>query len=267
LDVEAQQVIDRAVRANVVINSMDVTGLWGGPTLQECSPGWEIGEEMQQAADAVLSNLADGTGGRFFHNNNDLLQAFRDLGAPPEASYVLGFVPDNVQDGRYHKVQVRVNPGSGYAVEARPGYFALAPDKGKSAQEREIDRAVRATDTRNDIPVHVTVVKDNAKSVPAVWVVAHVDVSRLEFRRVDDRRVQDLTMIAALFDAKGDFVVGKEGGVSFSLRESSFTTLSKEGVNCTLTLLAPPGSYRLRTVVKEAASGRLVASNDAVELR
>jgi VWFA-related protein len=267
LEAETQAVIDRAVRAGVVINSIDVTGLWGGPTFQECSPGWAIGKVMQEAADDVLSNLADGTGGQFFHNNNDLLQAFRDLGAAPAVSYLLGFVPDNVQDGRYHKVQVRVNAANHYAVQARPGYFAPDPDKRRPGREREIDRAVMASDTRNDIPVRITAVTDNVKNAPAVWAVAHVDLSKLEFRRVDARRVQELTIIAALFDTKGNFVVGKEGGISFWLKDGSFTMLSKEGVNCTLTLLAPPGSYRLRTAVTDAVSGRLVASNENVELQ
>jgi hypothetical protein len=84
---------------------------------------------------------------------------------------------------------------------------------------------------------------------------------------VDDRRVEDLTIVAALFDAQGNFVVGKEGAIAFSLKPATFADLSKEGVNCMLTLLAPPGTYRLRTVVTDAASGKMVASNESVELR
>jgi VWFA-related protein len=267
LEIETQDVIDRAVRSGVVVNSMDVTGLWGGPTGADCSPGWAIGREMQQAADDVLLNLTSGTGGQFFHNNNGLLRGFRDLNATPEVSYLLGFAPDNTQDGRYHKVQVRVNPASHYNVQARPGYFAPDANKGKPGQVRKLDQAVLASDTRNDIPVRLTMVTDQVTRAPAVWAVAHVDVAKLEFRRVDDRRVQDLTIVAALFDGQGNFVLGKEGGISFSLKAGSFTSLSKEGVNCTLTLLAPPGTYRLRTVVTDAASGRMVTSNESVELR
>jgi hypothetical protein len=268
LKVQESEIVERAVRAGVVVNSLDVTGLWGGPPpvgpvarhLQT------IGPDAQQTADGVLSDLAFGTGGRFIHNNNDLLHGFRDLGALPEVSYLLGFAPDDVQDGRYHKLRVGMNAATHYQLQSRPGYFALDREKGKPSQERDIDRAVMASDVRSDLPVRVTIMDEAANSVPGVWAVAHVDVAKLEFRRVDDRRAQDLTMVAALFDTKGNFVVGKEGGISFSLKESSFAALSKHGVNCTLTLLAPAGSYRLRTVVKDAVSGRLVASNDSVEL-
>jgi VWFA-related protein len=265
LEAETADVIDHAVRAGVVINSMDMTGLWAGPTGADCSPGWAIGPEMQQAADQVLSNLASGTGGRFFHNNNDLLQGFRDSADLPEVSYLVGFAPDDDGKGGYHKVQVHVSPANHYAVQSRPGYFAADADKPR--QERPIDRAVMDHDTRDDIPVRVSMMTDQVNGVPAVWAVAHVDVGKVEFRRVDDRRVQNLTMVAALFDAQGNFVVGKEGGIEFSLKDGSFTMLSKEGVNCTLTLLAPPGVYRLRMVVMDAVSGRLVAPNETAELR
>jgi VWFA-related protein len=74
---------------------------------------------------AVLEELADGTGGVFFHNNNDVNEGFRRVAARPEYSYVLAFSPQDVKfDGRFHKLKVTVNSGSKVTVQARKGYYA-----------------------------------------------------------------------------------------------------------------------------------------------
>jgi VWFA-related protein len=70
----------------------------------------------------VLADLAYGTGGIFFHNNNDLKEGFRRTSEPPEFVYVLGFAPQKL-DGKFHKLKVKVaNPK--LTVQARQGYYA-----------------------------------------------------------------------------------------------------------------------------------------------
>ncbi len=267
---DRERVIEHALRAGVVVNALDMSGLYGGPPIAAL-PGAvaihleRIASIAQASANGVLETLAASTGGRFFHNNNDLLQGFRDLAAP-ENSYLLGFVPDGAQDGRYHKLRVRQTVTDRYDVQARPGYYATDPDKASTPREREIDEAMMASDAKSGIPASVTVVKDMVKGLPAVWAVAHLDVAKMRFEREDGRRVQEVSIVAALFDVNGNLVAGKEGSVSFALKEPSYQALSKEGVNCTLTLVVGPGSYRLRTVVTYAGGGPLTTANHYVDL-
>ncbi len=73
----------------------------------------------------MLEELADGTGGIFFHNNNDIDEGFKRVAASPEYSYTLAFSPHDVKfDGRFHKLKVEVNDGSNLTVQARKGYYA-----------------------------------------------------------------------------------------------------------------------------------------------
>jgi hypothetical protein len=270
LSEDRERIIERALRANVVVNALDMAGLYGGPPTAAL-PGAvaihleRIAPAAQAAATGVLESLADSTGGRFFHNNNDLLEGFRDLAAPGN-SYLLGFVPEHVPDDRYHKLRVRETASGHYDVQARPGYYATDSDKASTPHEREIDKAMMASDTRAGIPASVTVVKDKVKGIPAVWAVAHLDVAKMRFQREDGRRVQEVSIVAALFDANGNLVAGKEGSVSFALKEPTYQALSKEGVNCTLTLIVGPGTYRLRTVVTYAGGGPLTTANHSVDL-
>ena len=81
------------------------------------------------ANEDVMAELADATGGTFFHNNNDLGEGLNRIAAQPEFIYVLGFTPQNLKfDGSYHTLKVTLAKGvSGYQLQARRGYFVQQP--------------------------------------------------------------------------------------------------------------------------------------------
>src|SRR6266478_3971544 len=79
----------------------------------------------QFAQEDVLAQLADGTGGKFFHNRNDVDEAMREAGAAPALSYLLGFSPQNLKiDGRFHTLKVALTSKEKFGIQARHGYFA-----------------------------------------------------------------------------------------------------------------------------------------------
>ena len=78
----------------------------------------------------VLADLAYGTGGTFFHNNNDMNEGFRRTADAPEYVYVLGFSPQKL-DGKFHKLKVKLKGPERLNVQARQGYYALKPVSGR----------------------------------------------------------------------------------------------------------------------------------------
>ena len=84
-----------------------------------------------------MEELADATGGRYFHNNNDLKAGFAQVAAAPEFVYVLGFSPQNLKlDGAYHALKVTLKMSHGLDLQARRGYYAPKhlPDPGRRRQ-------------------------------------------------------------------------------------------------------------------------------------
>ena len=78
-----------------------------------------------------MSSLADGTGGSFFHNSNDLGAGFKGLTAVPEYVYLLELPIDGMQaDGTYHHLKVNVDR-SDVELKARAGYFLAKEGKAK----------------------------------------------------------------------------------------------------------------------------------------
>jgi len=275
LEREQDEITRRALRAGVVINSLDAKGLFTeepivptmGAGVQSIIRTQLLGTAPQQASNDALGTLAASTGGLFFHNNNDLGLGFHELGMVPEFSYLLGFAPDARPDERFHRLKVRLTSSKHCTVEARLGYFATAaapPEQPKP--ERRIDREILATDTLDEVPIRVTALSGRMDSgATAVQVGLHMDVKRLPFVIQGEVRTQKVKFIAALLDEQGNYVTGKEGTVEFALKDSTFTQLSEEGLNATLVLEAAPGTYRLRGVAE--ADGKVAASTQAVELK
>lgn len=116
----AMALIDRALQANILVNVLDVSGL---TTPVEASP---LDGQETVARNEVMADLAYGTGGTFFHNNNDLDLGFRQTASVPEYIYVLGFSPQKL-DGKFHKLRVKLSNGEKLTVQARAGYYALPP--------------------------------------------------------------------------------------------------------------------------------------------
>ncbi|MGB6687350.1 MAG: VWA domain-containing protein [Terracidiphilus sp.] len=141
LNVEAEamtaqsQILDLAAQSDITISALDARGLYTselsaserGPGAGGQNPTYRR-NEMRLAEDP-MAELADGTGGTFFHNDNDLAAGFRRLAAAPEAIYLLELLLDQGKpDGRYHTLKVKVDRG-GLELQARRGYFWVKPEK------------------------------------------------------------------------------------------------------------------------------------------
>ena len=93
------KVIDLAVQSNVIIDALDVRGLYttedtasenlGARDAIEPMRTTEYRRRAMLMAESPLAELADGTAGSFFHHNNDLDAGLSNLAKGPEYVYVL----------------------------------------------------------------------------------------------------------------------------------------------------------------------------------
>jgi VWFA-related protein len=138
------QILDMAAQANVTVSVLDARGLY--TTMLDASTEStrlsaratrakaEYHSESMLLSEDIMAELADGTGGKFFHNSNDLEGGFQALTAVPEYVYLLELSLQNVkQDGAYHLLKVKVDQ-SGLNLQARRGYFAPKPSRSKDGK-------------------------------------------------------------------------------------------------------------------------------------
>jgi VWFA-related protein len=140
------EILDLAAESDVTISALDARGLYStelgaserGPDSQMAmQTGYESQSHRESVAlnEDVMAELADGSGGTFFHNNNDLEAGFKELGAMPEIVYMLELSLDQVKaDSTYHRLRVKV-AGGDFEVRARRGYYAPIREKDQPTNE------------------------------------------------------------------------------------------------------------------------------------
>lgn len=277
LENRENKIIDHALRSGVVISALDSKGLYGealpGSRPQDASgysgafPGaWFKFESTELPArllslNEAMANLAEGTGGVFYHNNNDLNAGFKEVGTPPEVAYHLSFRPEEiVQDGSYHKLKITAGK---HLVQARPGYFAPIGQPAAEISQARIDQEIMADDTKAEFPVTLA----GERSPNGLTVVVHIDLAKLRFSKQGDRQVQKLLFTTALIDGQGKIAAAKESVLNLALTEATYKRLIVVGVNAKVTLHVAPGMYKLRQVSEEGIEGKIACSAFAVEVK
>jgi VWFA-related protein len=276
---EETEVLDRAIRANVAINALDARGLYtfipGGDASQRGvntqSAGLRANYDlaMARANDDILAELADGTGGTFFHNDNGLLEGLNQIASRPEFIYVLGFSPQNLRyDGAYHKLKVSLVNSKGLDTQARRGYYAPrhAADPAEDAKE-EIREAVFSREELPDIPVDVrTQFFKSSDSAARLTVVAHVDMKNIHFIQAEDRHRNTLTVVAGVFDRNGNWVGGFQRLIEMKLRDQTLEAVQTAGITVRTNFDIMPGNYTIRVVVRDTEGQTMAARNGAVQI-
>lgn len=131
------QLIDLAAQSNVTVCALDARGLYTAElNASQDTPGGagqqsDFKRTSMLLAEGSMASLADGTGGAFFHNNNDFDAGFKQLADAPESVYLLELSLDKVKpDDKFHRLKVKVDR-AGLDLEARRGYFLPKPEKHK----------------------------------------------------------------------------------------------------------------------------------------
>jgi VWFA-related protein len=132
---DGADIVDEAIRDEVTISALDARGVYGenpAGAIEDKTADRNfrrmkssiMNAEATEAA-GVMMELANGTGGAFIHNTNNLNAGLKALATPPECIYVLGFKPEKLKlDGSVHPLVVKLNTKERLDVQARHGYIA-----------------------------------------------------------------------------------------------------------------------------------------------
>jgi len=110
-----EEAIDRAWRAGVIIYSIGIGDRF----------------RFEGVREDVLRRLGDETGGRayFPRSSDDLLNDFRQIEAELRSQYLVAYSPVNSShDGRFRRVEVRINARPDARLIHRRGYYAATED-------------------------------------------------------------------------------------------------------------------------------------------
>jgi VWFA-related protein len=276
---EKTEVMDLAIRNNVIVSSVDARGLYTDPSFDASRPSSQTGyfgrvkaqyDNMAARAQAdVMAEMAVGTGGAFFENNNDLEAGFKRVATAPEFFYILGFSPQNLKlDGAFHALKVTLKDPEGLTSTARRGYYAPKhlSDAAENAKE-ELREAIFSREEMHDLPIemHTQFFKPTDQTAK-VTVLTHVDLKRLRLRKAEGRNRNDLTIVSALFDRNGNYVTGNQKVVEMRLKDETIEKRADSGITVRSSFDVKPGTYVVRLVVRDAEGQQMSATNGSVEI-
>ena len=245
---DLQQMGDLFRRSDCVLHAVDIAGLRLDPETTSISAG---GQENS------LFELVQPTGGEVLRNSNDFRQQLEHLLTSTSLVYVVAFRPEHMGDtGTFHELKVKVH-ASGARVSARAGYYERRTFRAMSPMERSLAAAdVLANEIPlTDLPVRIAaaVVPRNASeaSVP-VWI----DVSGQSLLASQKAERLPAEVYIYAYDAQKqlrDFIAQR-----FDLDISSVAEkLVRGGLKYCGELALPPGSYRLRVLVRNGDTGKM----------
>jgi hypothetical protein len=275
---EKSEIMDRAIKANVLINALDARGLYTDtPDITRPAMNLftqrilsQLDRENARANADVMAELAAGTGATFFENNNDFDEGLRRLATAPEYYYLLAFSPQNLRmDGSFHSLKVTVGKTvRDIAVNARKGYYAPThTEDAKETARRELEEALFSRDEMTEIPVEfgTQFFKPTAESAK-LSVLVKLDVRKLKFRKEEDRNKDELTLVCGVFDRNGVYVTGVQKLIEMRLKDETLEKRLDNGITIRNSLDIKPGIYSIRIVVRDAEGQMMSARNGAVEI-
>ncbi len=277
---EKTRIIDRAIRSGVVVSALDARGLYttipGGDASQQTYTiaVAQIKETYARAtarlSGDVMAELAEGTGGTFFENSNDLEGGLGRIAGAPETIYVLGFSPQNLKlDGSFHKLKVALKDRRGLSVQARRGYYESPQVENEAGQRKvEIEEALFSREEVHDLPIEMRAQFTKPGGVAAkINVLARIDLTQVRFHKVDGRDRSDLTITSGLFDRNGNYVTSIQRVLTLQARDRASEAAAPPEITVRTSFNVKPGAYAIRLVVRDTEGQLMSAQNGAIEIQ
>ncbi len=276
---EQMDLIERAIKGSVVIGGLDARGLYtmtpgGGAservenaaTLQEKTPFQTA--ESQTVTD-VIADLAQGTGGAFYHGTNNFDEGMARVAAAPRYIYVLGFSPQDLKlDGKFHTLKVTLKNKKGYDLQVRKGYYAASSAISPEAKAtQQIEDAFFSRDEIHNVPavLQTQYFKGDNGDV-TLSAVTKIDAKKLTFKKVNDRNTNDVTVVTGIFDSDGNYISGQQKILQMRFLDRTLQTRLNSGIAVEHTFAVHPGRYTVRMVVRDAEGQSISAQSSVVDI-
>ena len=289
--VDFYKIIEKAIRASVVIYSVDtqglqVTSITGADNWNEI-PG--IGQTKPSPLDdprprnAMLQQrslmlqlrsegaalLAKKTGGFQVRNSNGF-QLDRIL-EDQSGYYLIGYRPTEETFNReFHQIKAKVKR-SGFEVRTRFGFWGLSEDDVKratpSAQD-ETNLALISPFAAQDLELELNSFFTNNKTDGSlVRSFIYLDASELAFSEVNDRHETSLEIHGVIFGDNGKIEEQLKHSAVLSLRENEYREALREGLRLRFDMpVKRAGSYQVRLAVRDRASSKIGSAGQFVDV-
>jgi VWFA-related protein len=273
------QLTDRAVRAGVVINTLDPRGLKASPgvagftatpgrsALSDPDPSFGrgggtdaiFGPPLAGAEEHMgLGALSSYTGGVSVVNTNNFKEGLDRVLARGSGYYLLAYTPTEKFDRKFHRLQIKVKR-DGVKVYTHYGYFAAADTKAKPrTKEETILAAAQSPLAKRDVDVSANITLRPTAAAKKTTLDIHllIDPHKLTFKQGDDGKYHtSFDVVGFVYDQVGKLRGGFSETVTSNLAPDEYQRVLGTGLTYSATTELPPGYFQFRGVVRETETG------------
>ena len=286
------RVTDQALRAGIVIYSLDARGLQTGGFLAsdnlKTNPEGQALEttvraragdrsEFRRDTQEGLAYLAEQTGGFAVLNTNDLARGLGRITDDVRDYYVIGYTPSEGtfakpgQKPSLHKISIKVTR-PGLRVKTRKEFLGISDPPFNPGPATPAQQLVHAATS----PFAATAIALRATTLPGydpdkglfVRALLHIDAGPLTFVESEGgRRTASVDVLGMVFDHDGTEVAHLSTGFSMGLTSEGAAAAAGEGLAYVLRIPIPrAGAYQVRFAVRDQRSGSLGSAGEFVEV-
>ncbi len=217
---------------------------------------------LSEPADSIVS-LSRQTNGLAFTNSNDLGGAVSAILDHNSRYYLLGYEPPaRRKENRFYEVEVRLKRPGKFRVFAERGYLHSNEDEKK----RRLTSALAFPGLFRQIPFDVDLATFFGPSGPVTSISLEIPGPDMPFARRDPGWRSDLMIQGFVLGSGGNEVGRFAVPYRVDLDSDELKSYRKKSFIFYHELKLPPGSYQLRTIIQDLASGRLGAAARDVEV-
>jgi VWFA-related protein len=229
------------------------------------------------SAHSTMDTLAEATGGRAFHNTNDLAGAIGTVTQLGSNYYTVAYVPKVANyDGKYRKLVIKVDAPKA-KLDYRRGYYAEDPDKsgvGALAHPGHTTSALlHGAPALTDIffKVRVTPAENAPATHPGVVrysITWSIDLSSLKLAQAVDGTMRgSVTFALVAYNSDSKVVNTVSAPAQLNLQPDEYDRYLKTGVQYHQELDLPSGPLSLRVAVVDESNDRAGATEIPLVVR
>ena len=271
---DVQSAISKAVRAGVIIYSIDVKGLEvadefdasrrsiGDPAMIGRLSSY-MSASSKDLQDGI-NGLAQDTGGKAFFNTNDLKGAVQKAVGLNSTYYALAYYPpDDRGTKEFRRITVRVKSHPEYNVRAQKGYFTADLKKAKEKEIAQSPQQRLMTAIAEPLPVGDIGVSASADFLEVgsdgeqVSLQALIEGKELNYREQNGRLLLELELAAVVYDRTGKPVKTLTETIRGSLSPKDVDEAKRMGFHYSKRIALKPGLYNIRLGLREVSTDRI----------
>jgi VWFA-related protein len=246
--------------ANVALYPVDARGLMVDRAPDAFNSG--AGNTADAWTVDTMVVFADETGGRVFHNTNDIAGSIHRAIEDSRLTYVLSYYPNHNQwDGRFRQIKVKVDR-PGVDVRSRRGYFAFpnATVSPKDKEEIMVDAAKNSLESAGlGMDVHVDPV--DVPGARQIKAQVKIDAAQLLLAKTGDRWTDSVDVKWVQLSTDGNVLASSSQTLDLNIPWADYENFLRKGLSFSGSVSLMSGTTDVRLVARDSGNGSVGTVN------